>query len=241
VHGSRSEISYTAIQRELYESFRDNVLINRDLEPSELSGIDLWQYGQHHGLPSPLLDWTSSPYIALFFALIDEDDSSPMADPEPRCVWALNLDMLKLVNYAIRDEIRPRHAKMIKPEAALQKQFPELEVINNIDGYNKRLAYQQGFFTKHTFYESLEIWAKRIAEVISHNEWDTPLLTRVIFRVSDEQRGRLLRTLDKMNINSRSLFPDIRGSVDYARFSVEHRRSGTLSFHGTRSPEPDKR
>jgi hypothetical protein len=130
---------------------------------------------------------------------------------------------------------------MIKPEAALQKQFPELEVINNIDGYNKRLAYQQGFFTKHTFYESLEIWAKRIAEVISHNEWDTPLLTRVIFRVSDEQRGRLLRTLDKMNINSRSLFPDIRGSVDYARFSVEHRRSGTLSFHGTRSPEPDKR
>ena len=40
VCGPRSEVSYIAVQRELYESFRDNVLINRDLEPSELNGID---------------------------------------------------------------------------------------------------------------------------------------------------------------------------------------------------------
>lgn len=32
------------------------------------TGYDLMVYARHHGFPSPLLDWTESPYIAAFFA-----------------------------------------------------------------------------------------------------------------------------------------------------------------------------
>ena len=40
---------------------------------------------RHHGLPSPLLDWTQSPFVAAYFALIDP------AHDEHIAIWSLDL------------------------------------------------------------------------------------------------------------------------------------------------------
>lgn len=51
-------------------------------------GESLELLARHHGLPSPILDWTESPYIAAFFAF----QSFGAENRDRAAVWALNWD-----------------------------------------------------------------------------------------------------------------------------------------------------
>lgn len=194
----------------LHDEFRRNLIINNDLSQDKIDNMDLWQFGQHFGLPSPLLDWTFSPFVALFFSLAA---TGKQQVNDARCLWVLNIDLIDVINRSVIQEVRPKYIDSIKPERLLSEQFPTLEIIHEINENNKRMAFQQGFFTKHQYYRSLEVWIDRIVEELHFKKSDAPLLQKLTYRCTAKERVAALDKLDHMNINSRTLYPDISGSV----------------------------
>lgn len=159
-----------------------------------------WALGQHHGLATPLLDWTESAFVALYFAF--EKPLKP--ESGKRVVWALNGGFT-----AKNKEIIDAH-KISKKDGSP----PILEFIRPHQNDNARLVSQAGLFTKAPLGQTVDGWIEQ-----NHPEHKSAPLLKLTFPDSD--RTECLRTLTKMNINHITLFPDLYGAGQHCNKKLE--------------------
>lgn len=175
-------------------------------------------------MATPLLDWTKSPFVAAFFAFIETDTQQTTH----RAIFALHQPTIeKVANKKCgvenkrRKKQREESIKTGEPLRGLSGAMaisdvpPELIFIRPFSDENQRLLNQNGLFTRSMTKESIESW-------VSNNlPPDDNDMTLIKFLIPDTERKKCLQTLNRMNINPLSLFPDLSGASKFCNLHSE--------------------
>jgi hypothetical protein len=139
-------------------------------------------YLRHHGFPSPLLDWSRSPYVAAFFAF------APLPAPGRDAVAV----------YAFREYLG--HGKLWASAGARIIGLGPYAVTH------ERHYAQQCEYTICKKPDDGDYFYCNHEEALRDRVIPQDSLTKYVIPVTE--RGRVLRALDSMNIHAYSLFRD---------------------------------
>jgi hypothetical protein len=172
-------------EEDLIEEFKrlGRNLINQDILNNEW---DLLALAQHHGLKTRLLDWTTNPLVALWFAFKEDRKVNK------RTVWFVFLNDTDYANPKNGTPYDQGSTKAFRPNHVTQ-----------------RITAQSGWFTTHKYIANKK---KSFIPLNSQSAW----IDRIHkFDIPNNQRASILHGLDKFGINSSSLFPGLEGLTDY--------------------------
>jgi hypothetical protein len=206
---------YQNMERNLLKQFQKYAtkhVVERDTEWHWLS------IAQHHGLPTRLLDWTYSPYVALHFATSQMHDMAVDG-----AVWMINFgDAHRLLQRAQREELEKYGSNIFSMDmlAASFNGLDELDArhANSFDlavffeppTIDDRIINQFAYFSALSNpYLSMENWLKSrgVAGKVQHTKIIIPAALK--WEIRDK--------LDQANINERILFTGLDGLCSWLK------------------------
>ncbi|MCH8147044.1 MAG: FRG domain-containing protein [Planctomycetes bacterium] len=219
IEGLFADDSYQRNRDRRLTHFKDRARRFLKKESDLQSDDDWWAFGRHHGLVSPLLDWTRNPLVAAFFALVDfaqwvteGDPTSEKRDERERevphvTVWALDLSK------------RP-----------FQK--GEFEFVDRQPGFEKRQEAQAGVFTRLSDGIHFDVQSY----LSCRGRLDALYRCHIPIGV---EASKALRELHQEKVHHAILFPDFWGAAMYANTRHLVRTETTFEMIDGSSTKPD--
>ncbi|EGQ9108451.1 FRG domain-containing protein [Vibrio cholerae] len=185
-HGHWEELAI--LERDIIREFKRVSIPHLKHVPSSFEEWIL--HAQHYGLPTRLLDWTSNPLKALYFAVED------MANPKDGVVYssdANNIDWDNLI-----PELDANLPYFFRPQHL-----------------NERVIAQESMFLVFPITEE-----QKAIEPLSSDHYDMDSFGLIEkFIIPNEAKKDIRFTLDTLGINRLSIYPGLDGAVDYVKRS----------------------
>jgi hypothetical protein len=198
---------YVSLERHLIRNFRKYA-------HREQPGPTMWDWlslAQHHGLPTRLLDWTFSPFVALHFATASwPDDDAVLLAVDCEGAHELLPEQLR--------EVRDREGALVFTTELLAQQAPDLESFDRLGGDDPFVL----FFEPPSLDERIVNQAavlSAISDPTCHMEqWlDTHSSLWRAWHIPAAVKAEVRERLDQANVNERVLLPGLDGLASWLR------------------------
>ena len=173
-----------------------------------LDADSIWHWltvGQHHGLPTRMVDWTYSPFVALHFAT-----KNPREFHRDGVVWCVNfVQANRLLPERLRAILEEEHSETLTVE--MLSAFTSLRAFDALAG-EPFVVFVEPPSLDARILNQFALFSLMSSPTATMDAWvrEHPNLCRRVI-VPAQLKWEVRDKLDQANVSERTLFPDLDG------------------------------